>query len=162
MQNDRTEALLLFLGLLGLGIGIAVYLFDRGGNAYFVPDGLGSVLPLRSVFGSLSGSLPAFVHVFAFAVLTAAILGPSRVGAGRICVAWFGVDTSFELAQSATAHALLSNLLPDVPVSIWLLRQGAGYFQHGTFDLIDIYATFAGACIAFLVISATSLQGGRS
>lgn len=162
MKNSRTEALLLSLGLLALGVGVAVYLLDRGGGALFIPDGLGVALPVRSVFGSLGGSLPAFVHVFAFALLTAAILAPARVGAGRICLIWFSVDALFELAQSDTAHALFSNMLPAALVDIWPLKQGASYFQYGTFDPVDIYATFAGACVAFLVISSTRLQGGRS
>lgn len=158
LQRNQAEAALLFLGLLGLGIGVAVYLLDRGGGAYFVPGGIGSALPVRSVFGSLNGSLPAFAHVFAFALLTAAILGPGRVGAGRICVAWWSLDTSFELAQADAARGYFLDLIPGALSDIGPVGQVASYFRHGTFDLTDVFATFVGACAAFLVISATRRQ----
>ena len=100
LHRDRDDRGLVLLALLSLVIGVAVYLLDRGGAAYFVPAELGSTLPVRSAFGVLSGSLPAFVHVLAFSLLTAAALGTTCFAPSRICAAWWTVDTVFELGQT--------------------------------------------------------------
>ena len=161
MQKHHVEARLLLLALLGLGTGVAVYLLDRGGAAYFVPGEIGAALPIRSVFGSLSGSLPAFAHVFAFALFTAALLGPGRVDGSRICLAWWGADSIFELGQANAVDAFILDLVPVALADVWPVAYVTSYFRQGTFDLQDLLAIALGAAAAFLVVSAMQSQGEK-
>ena len=162
MQRSREDRGLVLLAILSLGIGVAVYLLDRGGSAYFVPAEIASALPVRTAFGFLSGSLPAFVHILAFALLTAVLLGPACFAPGRICAAWWSLDTAFELGQ---AGAISGNFLDRIPAAlqdVWPIGHIAGYFRYGTFDALDLLAITLGAAAAYFVISATGLKGDRT
>ena len=135
--------------LLALSLGLAVYLTDRAHP------------PARLTFGPAADWLPAFVHPFAFSLLTVAVLAPSvrpRYGA---CVAWALVNIAFELGQhpqfkGPLAEALYAHLGQSVPV-----RRLASYFLRGTFDFGDLLAIVAGALAAAGVLRAVQASRER-
>lgn len=154
-------SLTLSLAALGsLCIGVAVYLFDRGGAAYFVPDVLQQALPTRSLFGWLAGSLPTFAHVFAFALLTTVVLGRQGKRALPVCLTWAAIDGSFELGQLDVARSAAGAAVPDAFSRVPLLEWTASYFTRGTFDITDVCSIALGAAAAYLLIR--SLYSGES
>ena len=51
------------------------------------------------MFGIVGHSLPTFAHVFAFSLLTAALLTGERKTAITVCLGWFVVEAAFEVGQ---------------------------------------------------------------
>lgn len=144
------------LALVGLALlaGVAVYAFDRPpGSAWFLPAAWslgGSAHPL----GVVTGQLPEFLHVFAFSLLTAMLLPATRRAAWASCVAWWLIDSLFELGQHPKLSPILAAAtsgLRDIP----LLGNTSAYFARGVFDPLDLLAIAlgalaAGVCIHFI------------
>jgi len=146
------------VGLISLLVGAMVYLVDRSpGQTYFVSR-IGSAVSLHHVlpplFGYLAGSLPAFVHVFAFALLTTGFLACKRKGCLIACVVWLSVDGFFELGQKFGAWS--SSLVPSWFEGIPLLENTAKYFALGTFDFMDLAAIVVGSVAAYVTMMYTS------
>lgn len=138
------------LAIAALCLGASVYLLDRGGNADFVPAWLAQALTERRVFGALAGSLPSFTHVFAFSLLTAAVLGRGRVAAAVACGAWVLVDASFELAQLDSVSAAVSAWLPNrAGAAGWLFGETRRFLTLGTFDVSDLCSVALGGLLAY-------------
>lgn len=126
-----------------------------------MPAEIASALPVRSAFGVLSGSLPSFAHVLAFTLLTAALLGPACFAPGRICATWWSLDTVFELGQADAFSSYVLDRIPATFSDTSPIRHVTNYFRYGTFDPLDLIAITLGAVVAYLLISATKLQGER-
>jgi hypothetical protein len=135
-----------------LGIGVAVYLYARGGDVYFVPQWIASGFSPRPLFGPLGGSLPSFLHVFAFILLTAAVLRPGPRLGGAICMTWVVVDGLFEIGQLEGVRGPLVAWLPEWFSDLWLLNRLAPYFQFGTFDILDLALIVTGGIAAYLYV----------
>lgn len=95
------------------------------------------------------GSLPTFLHVCAFALLTGVVATTDRYGRACICTAWVGIDAVFEMGQ----HALVSPTLA-VPLEHWcaalaVCRRTSQFFVQGTFDPADLIAGVIGGLAAF-------------
>ena len=157
MSAKHAELTLALLALASLCVGAAVYLFDRSGGALFVPGALAAMLPARSLFGGFSGSLPTFAHVFAFALLTAAVLGLRPKRAMPVCLAWAMVEALFEFGQLDAAQRALGAVVADWRVSGWLLDRTLEYFARGTFDIADLFSIALGAAAAYVLIILLSL-----
>lgn len=142
---------LLLLGLGGLLLGGLLYVTDRPpGDTYFIsalPAHISLFRKIPALFGGLGASLPAFLHVFSFSLLTAGFLSVS----GRICAAicgfWLLVDAAFEFGQKFPEVAV--RLIPDWFDRVPFLENCADYFQRGTFDPFDLTAMAAGAAAAW-------------
>lgn len=142
-----------------LGAGSLVYLLDRSpGNVYFLPLAWGS--GYGSWFGALSGVLPAFLHVYAFILLTAAVVS-ARARVLSICLFWLGIDTLFELGQHATLAPALAAALPARFEQIPMLERSVGYFLHGTFDPWDLTAILVGTLAAYCTLTLISRRHAR-
>ncbi len=140
-------------GLGALGIGASVYLFDRAGGARFVPAWLAPRFAVPPTPGLVGGSLPSFAHVFAFALLTAAVVGASRSAAKLACLVWVLVDVAFEVGQvDRVAHtfAVVSFPWGGAHVPFEYVRT---YLLRGTFDSMDLCAAALGGLAAYLVIA---------
>lgn len=125
------------IAVAALAVGVAVYVLDRPpGSAYLLPRSATLFPGAPSWFGSAGAWLPAFLHVFAFSLLTAALLRASRSNAACACVAWWAIDSLFELGQ----HPAVSPHL------------GAAYFVRGSFDPADLLATALGALCAYATL----------
>jgi hypothetical protein len=147
----------LIIGVAVLLVGTLVYLIDRPPEqTYFVENShvkitLFATIP--TVFGSIGGSLPAFVHVFSFILITAGILSCNRRGYRIICLSWFLLDAAFEVGQHFTAWP--SKIIPHWFAGIPFLENTERYFLHGTFDFLDLAAIALGSIIAYGILLRT-------
>ena len=125
------------IAVAALAMGAAVYALDRPpGSAQLLPLGATLFPDTALSFGSMGAWLPAFLHVFAFSLLTAALLNASRLAAASACFAWWAIDSLFELGQ----HPAISPHL------------AAAYFVRGRFDSADLLATALGALCAYATL----------
>ena len=155
---QRINKTQILIGVIGLLIGSLVYLIDRPPDqTYFVYSSpinisLSNVIP--NVFASIGNSLPEFIHVFSFILITAGLIFCQKRGYLIICLSWFLVDCAFELGQKFNNLAL--KIIPDWFAGIPFLENTENYFLQGTFDFIDLAAIALGTIIAYFVLSATS------
>jgi hypothetical protein len=152
-NGQDATARLVALGLLSLVLGLTVYLSDRpAASAYFLAaDPATAALHGRS-FGPLGQWLPAFLHVYAFILFTAAVVVPRGRGVAAVCTAWFAVDTLFECGQHPAIAPDLAALIPRWFQGIPVLENTANYFVRGVFDPIDILFIALGAIAACATI----------
>jgi hypothetical protein len=148
----------ILIGLGGLLIGTLVYLIDRPPEAtYFlhfsrIKVSLYGILP--NVFGVIGNSLPDFLHVFSFILLTAGLLSWGKRGSRLICLGWFSIDFIFELFQKFNTLPL--KIIPKWFNGIPFLENTKNYFTQGTFDLSDLIAITLGTTAAYFVLLATN------
>lgn len=152
MNRTKQTQLLIVLGLSALMGGTAVYLLDRPVEQSFVPGDLSLFHLTPVVFGFIGQSLPTFAHVFAFCLLTAALLAGGKKAAITVCLGWFLVDVAFELGQHSALALALSTLIPPWFAHLPILNQTGSYFLDGTFDPLDLLAIALGALAAYVVI----------
>ena len=151
MNRANRAQVVLALGVLILGT--AVYFLDRPWQqTIFVPGDLSLFHLTPAVFGFIGQSLPTFAHVFAFCLLTAALLAGGKKAAMTVCLGWFLVDVAFELGQHSALAPALSTLTPPWFAHLPILDQTASYFLDGTFDPLDLLAIASGALAAYVVI----------
>lgn len=151
----RDGLLLALLSATMLALGVLVYMIDRApGSA----PGLPAWLALRSpgsaqaaVFGVFSGSLPSFVHAFAFSALSCLLLPPRRPLFAAACVFWGLVDGVFECLQWPAAARAVAAALRHVDGHGLPLDAVAAYFVNGRFDPLDLLASTLGAAAALLL-----------
>lgn len=140
----------MFLGLAALTLGILVYVLDRpSGAVYFVPDSwrIADTTPL--FFGKVGNYLPAFLHVLAFALFSAAIAGRRYVG--LICTGWFIAEVFFELAQMDPVASQIASMLPGWFAGSPLLENISSHFLTGRFDAFDVLFLLLGCITAFII-----------
>ena len=154
----RINRIQILIGIVGLLLGSLVYLVDRPPDqTYFVSSSsvdisLYSSLP--NLFGFIGNSLPAFIHVFSFILVTAGLISYRKRGYLIICLWWFLVDCAFELGQEFTTWSL--KMIPDWFAGLPLLENTVGFFLQGTFDFIDLAAITLGSTIAYFALLATN------
>jgi len=153
----------ILIGLGGLFVGSMVYLIDRPPEAtYFIQFSrikvsLYGILP--NLFGVIGNSLPDFLHVFSFIMLSAGLLSWGKKGSLAICLGWFSIDLIFELFQRFNALPL--KIIPGWFQGIPFLENTENYFRQGTFDLLDVIAIVLGATAAYFVLLATNKGEGN-
>lgn len=139
---------------IALLLGAAVYVLDRPpGSAWFLPAAWSLAGPAHP-FGVIAGQLPEFLHVFAFSLLTAAVLPATRRAAWASCAAWWLIDSLFEIGQHPTISPILTAMTSGLK-GIPLLEKTPAYFARGVFDPLDLLAIALGAlaagfCIQFI------------
>lgn len=134
-----------------LAVGVSVYLLDRGGAVAFVPSAWAAALPVRHVFGPLSGSLPTFLHTFAFALFLVALLRPRAVATVAVlCGSWTLLEAVFEIGQLPGVDASLSSWVGTAR-DLEPVRDVLGYFASGTFASADLASIVVGGALAFVV-----------
>ncbi len=151
LRRDRRTALTeIALALAVFTVGVAIYMLDRpAGSAYLLPPAVSLAAGGFLWFGNVGLWLPSFVHVFVFSLLTAALLPATRNAAVASCLAWWAIDSLFEVGQ----HPAFASSLATV-VSPWLdglpvIGNAPQYFVLGTFDPADLVAAALGALAAF-------------
>ena len=142
------------LAALGaLVAGVLVYALDRlPESVYFLPAGWSLAEGGVRWFGSLGGQLPEFLHVYAFALLMAAVLASSGRLALLSCAVWWALDSLAELGQHATISPHIAAAVPAWFAGIPFLENIGPYFTHGTFDPLDFIAIAVGAVAAYFTI----------
>lgn len=136
-------------GLLMLALGVAVYVLDRpDGTAMLLPRSWVMHAPGQSWFGAIGGSLPSFVHAFAFSLFTALVLPRTWRHGALACGGWALCETLFELGQHPQVSPWLVQQLHAMAgwPGMEALRR---YFKQGSFSTSDVVAGLAGAALAF-------------
>ena len=152
-KSLQAAILQIILAVAALTVGVLVYLFDRHPERiYFIPRWLADAVKGDSFFGMMGNHVPTFVHVYAFILLTMAVIVPIqqyRRYLMPVCVFWFSLDSLFEIAQlDATAHFIAAHV-PAWFDGIPFLENTANYFLTSTFDGLDLVSIGAGALAAF-------------
>ena len=148
----------ILIGVSALFIGLLLYLVDRSPDrTYFIYKtnidiSLYNTFP--NLIGPISGSLPAFIHVFSFILITAGVVSCRKTGYLIICASWLILDCSFELGQKY--NALISAIIPDWFAGIPVLENSNSYFLKGTFDPADMAAIIGGTMAAYVILITTS------
>ena len=148
----------ILIGIPVLPLGILIYLTDRPPEqTYFVYKSFVNISlhnTLPSLFGLIGNSLPSFVHVFCFILLTAGLLQCQKRGCIITCASWFLADFIFELGQKFKTFS--SSRVPDWFSGIPFLENSKNYFLSGTFDHNDLTAIAIGTILAYFVLSITN------
>lgn len=158
--SNRVNILQVLIGIAVLLVGSLVYLIDRTPyQTYFIYRianiSLYNALP--NLFGHIGNSLPAFIHVFSFILITAGFIFCNKKGYLIICLSWFLIDCVFELGQKFNTWS--SKIIPDWFAGIPFLENTENYFLQGTFDFIDLTAIAFGTVIAYFVLLTTNKGG---
>lgn len=141
------------LAIAALGVGLVVYLADRQpGSAYFLPAQWSLFADGPSVFGSVGGWLPDFVHVYAFGLLTAVPIGTTHRAAISGCALWWLIDSLFEIGQFPALAPHLVSAMPAWFDRIPFLENTGAYFARGTFNYADLAAIALGALAAWVSV----------
>lgn len=153
----------ILIGALGLLIGTLVYLVDRPPDqtyfVYSIPFHISLFKTLPNLFGHIGKSLPSFIHVFSFILLTAGIISSRKKDLLIVCLCWFTIDCVFEFGQKF--NSLSSKITPAWFSSIPFLENTRNYFIFGTFDFNDITAIIIGTITAyFVLLSTVNAEGG--
>ena len=157
MIRSRINRVQILIGLFGLVLGSLVYIVDRPPDqTYFIlKSGINISLfnAFPNLFGSLGNSLPTFIHVLSFILITAGLMACQKRGYLIICLSWFLIDCTFEFGQKYDAFAV--KLIPSWFRGIPFLENTQNYFLYGTFDHFDLTAIAMGATTAYFVLLAT-------
>ena len=160
---QRTNKTQILIGLIGLLFGSLIYLIDRPPDqTYFVynsPINISLFNIIPNIFASIGNSLPEFIHVFSFILITAGLIFCQKRGYLIICLSWFLVDCAFELGQKFNTWS--SRIIPDWFAGVPFLENTENYFLQGTFDFIDLAAIASGTAIAYFVLQITNKKKRR-
>ena len=160
LRINKTQFL---IGTVALLIGGLVYMVDRPpDHTYFINNLINVSFHNTTprIFGSLGYSLPAFVHVFSFILITGGMLSCQRRGYFLICLSWFILDFAFELGQNFKTVPL--KVIPDWFSGIPFLENTKIYFLGGTFDVFDLVAIALGTVAAYFVLLTTHKDRRRA
>ncbi len=147
----------ILIGVTVLLVGTLVYLVDRPPDqTYFVyssPFNI-SLFKNPSNFSHIGKSLPSFIHVFSFILITAGLISCRKKVYLIICLGWYLVDCAFELGQKF--NSLFSKIIPSWFTGIPFLENTENYFLCGTFDFNDLAAITIGSVMAYFVLLHTT------
>lgn len=144
---------LLAIAIGALCVGVLVYVFDRQPESiYFLPGWLSFHDQTGSIFGSLGNYLPTFIHVYVFILLTVVAALPSITKLIPVCLAWFTLDSLFEIAQLNPIAQWIANHTPSWFSGIPFLENTANYFLMGSFHVFDLLSIAIGTLAAYLTV----------
>ena len=157
-RNNKANIYFILIGSFALLIGALVYYVDRPPDqTYFVnrySEDLSMHDRIPNLFGIVGQSLPDFIHVFSFILLTAGISSCGKRGYRVICLSWLLIDSAFELGQKYLKQPLEN--LPDWFDGIPILEVIKSYFILGTFDYIDLLSIVLGTLAAYIILIRTT------
>lgn len=136
------EPCLLLAAVRWLAFGILIYALARPPTEMFpfISQHRFMLTSLRRLICFL-GPLPTFVHVMAFSLLSAAIVGVEFRRVAVVSGGWMSVEVVFELAQYPVARDWL------LQHQSWIewIPYARSFLMWGTFDWADVTAAFLGA-----------------
>lgn len=144
-------------------IGVFVYSLDRQPESvYFMSSWMALGDNINPFFGTIGDQLPTFVHIYAFILLTMAVVSPSRKYVLPVCLFWLIIDSFFELSQITVLAQWITRQVPDWFHGIPFLENTASYFLRGTFDVLDLCSIAAGTLAAYLTIVISSQRNANN
>ncbi len=141
----------LAIGLLLMG-GLVYLVFRSGYPVYFLAGIIPEAVNYTVSTGYIFNSIPSFFHTFAFILLIAVVLNPSRAGLILICFGWMTVELFFEIGQHPFFANHLVEAVPAWFVDVPFLEVANTYFLTGTFDPVDVLFIFFGTVAALLTL----------
>jgi len=146
----KAQICLSLAALSALVLGLCIYLFERPADSVYLFT-VFSFSPAHhfSLFGAIGQWLPSLVHTYAFILLTALAVGINTRVVLASAMFWLLIGWLFELGQNTSISIDLVEHLPVWFSSIPILENVGAYFQHGTYDPMDLLATLAGAVAAY-------------
>jgi len=158
IKKYKINCYFILIGSIALLIGALVYYIDRPPDqTYFVnrySEDLSMHDSIPNLFGVVGESLPDFIHVFSFILLTAGISSCGKKGYRVICLSWLLIDSAFELGQKYLKQPIKD--LPDWFDGIPILEAIKSYFILGTFDYIDLLSIVLGTVAAYIILIKTT------
>lgn len=154
-MSRQREILAIAIGALCLGA-LFYTLARQHDHVYFLSAWLPAAHPASGRFGALGDYLPTFIHVYAFILLSVAVAAPAISKVIPICLAWFTLDSLFEVAQLDLPAHWIAQHLPGWFSTIPILDNTASYFLSGTFDMLDLLSIAAGSISAYITIHISS------
>ena len=150
----------LYIGFSILVLGTLFYFFFRSAeHTYFLRFfGLNPyrIEYLPKILVSIGNSLPTFIHVFAFSLLSAGLIATQKRGYALVCLAWFIIDVLFEIAQ--VYGKVIIPAIPEWFSNFLFLENTKNYFLHGRFDYLDLFSISFGSLAAYFFLVFT-IQG---
>ena len=147
---------LILIGIAALVFGAVIYFIDRRPDQiYFIYKSCIKNTffnATSSTFGWMGWSLPSFIHVYAFILITIAVLDLSHRHSIVCCVAWLTTECLFEIAQVDRISNLIERYSPNWINGIPYVENTVNYFVMGTFDLFDLLLLALGTVAAYLTI----------
>lgn len=140
-------------------MGTLVYLlFRNGSTVYFLAGIIPEELNYSISTGYIFNSIPSFFHTFAFILLIAVVLNPSRAGLILTCFGWMAVELFFEFGQHPFFAQYLTEAMPAWFTGLPFLEATNSYFLSGTFDPVDVIFVFFGTAAALLTLHKIQLR----
>lgn len=162
VEGVNIQQLIIGFCVLLLGV-LFYYLFRSAEHTYFLKF-LGNNHHLKDflhpLFAIIGNSLPTFIHVFAFTLMTASIVTKQKSGYVTVCLAWFSVDVLFEIGQGL--DEMIIQIIPDWFSNFLFLENTRSYFLKGRFDYFDLLSIALGSLIAYNVLLKTREMKGRT
>ncbi|WP_177418050.1 hypothetical protein [endosymbiont of Lamellibrachia barhami] len=101
---------------------------------------------------AVCSAVPSFIHIYAFILLTAVVLNPSRAGLILICLGWIAIELFFEFGQHPFFAQYLTDRIPAWFEDFPFLEVADTYFLTGTFDPLDVLFILFGTAAALLTL----------
>lgn len=134
-------------------LGLCIYLFDRNPETvYFISNWFSLDGETNPIFGALGNYLPAFLHVYAFTLLTVIVFAQSHRQILIICAGWLTIDSLFEIGQINFIAESIASHTPGWFTGVPFLENTANYFLMGTFDILDLLSITIGTFTAYITI----------
>jgi hypothetical protein len=153
----------LYIGFSVLVFGILFYFFFRSAeHTYFLKFFFLNpyrIEYLPSAVVVIGNSLPTFIHVLAFSLITAGLIAAQKGGYVLVCLAWFIIDVLFEVAQAFGEVIILT--VPDWFSNFLFLENSKNYFLHGRFDYLDLISITLGSVAAYTLLILTIKGNGK-
>ena len=157
-MKEEVNTRQLFIGFNILVLGASFYYFFRPvEHTYFLK--LFGVNPtilkdfLSPVYATIGNSLPTFIHIFAFSLITASLIASQKNGYVLVCLFWFIVDVIFEIAQFFGSY--VSQVIPNWFSNYLFLENTRNYFLKGSFDYLDLLSIALGSLAAYTLLIKT-------
>ena len=156
MERILTNPRQILIGCMILLLGMVVYLFNRPAWQFtLLPDFLFTQWVSGGMADQFGGSLPSFLHVLGFSVLSAGIIATSKKGYRLICGLWSLINISFEILQADIFLMPEEIYRQEVTVGHSLFVWLQDYARNTVFDFYDLLAILLGAICAYRVLTRT-------
>jgi general stress protein CsbA len=156
-EGFNTRQFFLGLNILILG-GLYYFFFRTAEHTYFLklfentPQLKHNLPPLLV---ALENSLPTFIHVCAFTLMTAGLFAGEEKGYVIVSLFWFTIDVLFELGQAF--NNMMIQVIPEWFSDFFLLENIKNYFLHGRFDYLDLLSIAVGSVVAYMLLIKTKI-----
>ena len=138
-------------------LGVLVYVATRSGSQVFFLQYLPAVHSSSpSGISDILYALPSLLHVYAFILLTAAVVSRNAHHLRLICLFWLVTELLFEIGQQHDVAVAIVEHLPAWFYGSAAFETVPNYFLHGTFDPLDIIGLLMGTLAAYATAMASN------